>query len=122
MLRAVTGPVLVAIALRICVGCSTPPTAAEERARLQANLRAVRAADGIDKSEAEVIAANYFLRFTPTACGYVAPAVDGGTVWLAMTYLGVTSTPTREPIRIHKQTGRITWSDGPPVENPMSIW
>ena len=85
-------------------------------------LRTIVIEDGISQEEADIIAENYFYRFTPTICGSVARATDGGTNWIAKTYFGIAAMPTREPIRIDKRTGRVTWSDGPTLETPTTIW
>jgi hypothetical protein len=105
----------------ILAGCSSLPSTDEYHSQLQAKLRTVVIEDGISQQEADVIAESYFLRFTPIACGSVARPIDGDTVWIAKTYFGIAPMPTREPIRIDKRTGRVTWSDGPTIENPMTI-
>jgi hypothetical protein len=68
-----------------------------------------------------LIAQNYFTRFGP-GCGAAWPVTDGGRVWISNTAVGVAAIPTREPIRIDKQTGLVTWSNGPTVEDPKTIW
>lgn len=102
-------------------GCATYPTADAQRRQLQAQLREVVVEDGISTSEAEVIAQSYFMRFGP-GCGAASRVTDGGAFWVSSAAVGVGGIPTREPIRIDKQTGRVTWSDGPAVENPKTIW
>lgn len=102
------------------VGCSTPPSADEHRAQLQTKLRAVIVDDGISQEEADVIAENYYYRFTPL-CGTVVPVTDGGTDWIAKTYYGIGAMPGA-PIRIDKRTGRAAQSGSPTVENPIAIW
>jgi len=103
-------------------GCSTLPTADGHRQNLQSRLRTVVIEDGIDEPEANIIAENYFWRFSPTACGSVMRVTDDGSSWVAKTYFGYAPIPTREPIRIDKLTGRVTWSDGPTVVNPKTMW
>jgi hypothetical protein len=106
----------------VLISCSTLPTADEHRGQLQTKLRTVVIEDGISQSEADIIAESYFLRFAPSACGSVARVADGDAIWIAKTYFGVAPMPTREPISIDKRTGRVTWSDGPTIENPTTIW
>lgn len=106
----------------VLIGCSTLPTDEEHHRDLQAQLRAVLIEDGINEQEANVMAENYFLRFSPMSCGNVERVIDDGTFWIAKTSLGFAQTPTRQPIRIGKGTGRVTWSDGPTIENPKTIW
>ena len=111
--------VILLLVSSVLIGCAS---LRDERAQLQDKLRTVNADDGITQSEAEIIAENYFSRFAPIACGSVTRPVDGGTNWIAKTYLGFASIETREPIRIDKQTGRVTWSDGPTITNASRIW
>ena len=106
----------------ISFGCATHNPGDDYRRDLQTKLGHVVVEDGINDSEANIIAENYFIRFTPTLCGAVEPVSDGGAHWIANTDLGFIPTPTREPIRINKQTGRIAWSDGPTIENPKALW
>lgn len=101
-------------------GCATYPTYDDHRRELQAQMRDVVVEDGISAQEADVIAQSYFLRFGP-ACGVADRVSDGGEYWIAGTKVGFAGVPTREPIRIHKPTGRVTWSDGPAIENPKSL-
>jgi hypothetical protein len=103
-------------------GCSILRTADEERQNLQSRLRTVVIEDGISETEANIIAENYFWRFSPIGCGYVARVTDGGSFWVAKTYFCIAPMPTRDPIRIDKRTGRVTWSDGPTIQNPKTIW
>lgn len=105
----------------VLIGCSTLPTADEHRRDLQPRLRALVIEDGINEQEANVIAENYFLRFSPIICGSVARVTDDGTSWVARTCFGLAAMPTREPIRVDKSTGRVTWSDGPTIQNSKAI-
>lgn len=97
------------------------PTADDQRRQLQAQLREVVVDDGISAAEADVIAQSYFMRFGP-GCGAAARVTDGGAFWVSSTAVGYAAVPTREPIRIDKHMGRVTWSDGPTIENPKTIW
>ena len=116
-------PAFIIVTLACClVGCSTLPTAGEHRAQLQAKLSTVVIEDGISQSEADIIAENYYFRFTQTACGSVLRVTEEDSIWIARTYYGPAAMPTREPIRIDKRSGRVTWSDGPTMSNPKMIW
>jgi hypothetical protein len=105
----------------VLYGCATYPTADDQRRQLEAQLREVVLDDGISETEAGVIAQSYFMRFGP-ACGVATGITDDGASWVSSTTVGVGGIPTREPIRIDKDTGRVTWSNGPTVENPKTIW
>jgi hypothetical protein len=93
----------------------------EDRANLQAQLRTVVVEDGISVQEADIIAQSYFYHFGP-GCGVTQSVTDGGSSWISNTLVGYAAAPTREPIRIDKKTGRVTWSDGPTVEDPKNIF
>ena len=107
--------------LCILCGCAVHLTVDDQRRQLEAQLRDIVVDDGISEAEANVIAQNYFLRFGP-GCGAASHVADGGAFWIANAAVGVAGVPTREPIRIDKHTGRVTWSDGPTIENPKTIW
>jgi len=102
-------------------GCQTGPTYDDERRLLQAQLKMVAVEDGISQQTADIIAQSYFLRFGP-GCGMAANVTDGGGFWISNTYVGYAGVPTVEPIRVDKHSGRVTWSDGPTIENPKAIF
>jgi hypothetical protein len=115
-------PIILSLACLVC-SCRTgpkPETYDQRRSRLATELKAVTVEDGVDEAEANVIAQSYFLRFGP-GCGYAADVTDGGPVWISAAHVGYAGVPTREPIRIDKRTGRVTWGNGPTVEDPHSI-
>jgi hypothetical protein len=117
----------------ILSGCAGPRGMTREQAELEyrPQLHEISLADGIDKSEAEVIARAYFSEFCPMNGG-LSGVYDGGQEWVAKTAIGdtfikhlfSTDAPleeTKEPIRINKKTGRVTWSDGPTIDDPRTI-
>src|SRR5688572_6149791 len=114
----ISAPLFLTLTGFLC-GCTTYPTADEQRRQLQAQLREVVVDDGISAPEADVIAQSYFKRFGPR-CGAASRVADGGASWVSNAAVGIAGIPTREPIRIDKQTGCVTWSDGPTVENPKT--
>ena len=99
----------------------TPPTRHDERLKLEPQLRNITIEDGIDSKEANIIAQSYFLEFGP-GCGMAIQATDDGRSWIVKTYIGYAGTETREPIRIDKYTGQVSWSNGPTIENPKTIF
>ncbi len=101
-------------------GCETGQTYDDIRKDFQARLRTVVVEDGISMQEADIIAQSYFIRFGP-GCGAAENVIDGGEFWISKTYVGIAAFPTPEPIRIGKRTGRVTWSNGPTIENPKTI-
>ena len=101
-------------------GGTTPHTRHEQVLKLEPQLQNVTVDDGINSKEANIIAQSYFLRFGPT-CGMAMQTTDDGKSWIAKTYIGYAGTETREPIRIDKQTGQVTWSNGPTIKNPKTI-
>jgi hypothetical protein len=102
-------------------GGITPPTRHEQLLKLKPQLQNMTIDDGIDSKKANIIAQSYFLRFGP-GCGMAIEASDDGESWTAKTYIGYAGTETREPIRIDKRTGKVTWSNGPTIENPKMIF
>ena len=113
-------PLLIALSCILC-GCASYQTRDDHRRELQAQLQTVVVEDGINLQEANIIAQSYFLRFGP-GCGVATTVSDDGAYWVAKTYIGIAAVPTREPIRINKRTGQVTWSDGPTIENPKTIF
>jgi hypothetical protein len=105
----------------VLFGCATYPTAGEERRRLPVQLQDIVPEDGINAAEADVFAQSYFRRFGPM-CGAASKVADVGEFWVSSTLVGFAAAPTREPIRIEKRTGQVSWSDGPTVANPKTIW
>jgi hypothetical protein len=105
----------------LTLSCSHLPSSDNQLRNLQAQLKTVVIEDGIDFREAEIIAQSYFYHFGP-GCGVAPHVSDDGQSWISNTPVGYAATPTREPIRIDKQSGRVTWSDGPPIEDPKNIF
>lgn len=117
-------PVKIALLLLSTLGCllcgCATPTYGDACWKLQAQMREVVVEDGINAQEADIIAQSYFSRFG-WGCGAVGEVVESDTSWVAKTFFGFGAEP-REPIRIDKRTGRVTWSHGPTIKNPKSIW
>jgi hypothetical protein len=85
-------------------------------------MRMVVLEDGIDEREANIIAKSYFLRFGP-GCGGVADVVGDDKFWIGRTAVGAGGIPTHDPIRIDKQTGRVTWHpENPVITDPKKLW
>src|SRR5688500_8257155 len=89
----------------VAAGCATYD---DPRRALQMQMREVVVEDGINAQEADIIAQSYYLRFG-WGCGTAAPVAENDSSWIAKTYVGPAAEP-REPIRIDKRTGRVTWS------------
>src|SRR5688572_16288386 len=101
----------------VAAGCATHD---DPRRALRMQMREVVVEDGISAQEADLIAQSYFLRFG-WGCGAAATVAESDTSWVANTYFGFAAEP-REPIRIDKRTGRVTWNHGRTIENPKTIW
>lgn len=99
----------------------TPPTWSEWVEGFRQALNSVTTEDGIDRSEADIIGASYFWRYGGTACGGVGEIVETPTTWLASVAVGYAAIRL-EDIVIHKQTGMVSWANGPTVEDPRTIW
>ncbi len=72
-------------------------------------MKLVVAADGIDRSEAAVIAWAYF-GSRISGCGFTGEPESNDKHWVTPVYFGYAGVPI-EPIFIDKQTGAVTWRD-----------
>jgi len=72
-------------------------------------IKLVTAADGIDRSEAAVIAWAYF-HSNISACGGTGEPESEDEHWVTPVYFGYAGVPI-EPILIDKRTGAVTWRD-----------
>jgi hypothetical protein len=103
-------------------GCAAPYTRDNHARELESQMREVTLEDGVSEREANIIAESYFIRFGP-GCGAVADVFDGCQFWIGQTAVGAGGIPTPEPIRIDKQTGRVTWrADDPAIDDPRKLW
>jgi hypothetical protein len=107
----------------LLAGCDEPAAISypQELQALKNRLATVNMDDGISKDEADIIAENYWA-LCGIGCGAMMPPEDWGQYWISKTVLGYAARPTREPIRIDKKSGQITWSDGPTIKNPKTMW
>ena len=89
---------------------------------LRTKLMAVTVADGISKSEAEVIAECYFHQ--NVACGAFTGIQDGGGFWIVDAKFGYAGKPVTG-FHIDKSSGKITSpksSVGPSYGTPFEIF
>ena len=127
-------PVTTALLTLFLSGCAGHRGVTSEQLRMEdrPKLHQIALADGIDQREAQLIAHAYFARFCTMKNGALSPVVDAGKEWVAATAIGdtiikhwfSTEAPleeTKEPIRIDKKTGRVTWSEGPTIDDPRTI-
>jgi hypothetical protein len=128
--------VLLAVFISGCVGSSGVNrehiTREQAQLKYRPELHEIILADGIDKREADVIRTAYFMRFAPMKKGITSEVFDGGEYWFSTTAFGDTvikhflytempMVETKEPIKINKKTGRVTWSEGPTIDDPRTI-
>jgi hypothetical protein len=115
------------ISAALLVGCSTPSSHRDKLSDAQrvdpefvsttvlAEVQAIRLDDGVDVSEANVLAGHYF-RNTYGACGMWGPARERKKEWYFPCAVGVI--PGSKPgITVAKQGLLITCSSGPVVTN-----
>ena len=88
-------------------------------AELRAKLKAVTVADGISKSEAELIAECYFHQ--NVGCGGYTGIRDGGDFWIVDGAFGYAAKPI-QGFHIAKSTGKITSPIGPSYATPFEIF
>jgi hypothetical protein len=81
---------------------------------------AIDFANGIDASEAELIAGAYFsMEFG--VCGGPEKPSDGGAEWVMHPRVGVTGQALSEFIRVDKRTGAVRYGSGPTTEAKAAI-
>jgi hypothetical protein len=90
-----------------------------QTAELRAKLKAVTVADGISKSEAELIAECYFHQ--NVGCGGYTGIRDGGDFWIVDGAFGYAAKPI-QGFHIAKSTGKITSPIGPSYATPFEIF
>ena len=123
---------VVYLALIACGGCgqrsTTSPTdtaSVESQARdaqttqLREKLKGVTVADGISKTEAELIAECYFHQ--NVGCGAFTGIQDGGDFWIVDAKFGYAATPVKG-FHIDKNSGKIKSPIGPSYANPFEIF
>ena len=123
---------LTLLALLACAGCSQPaatsPTTSSsspsqsreaQTTQLRQKLKAVTVADGISKSEAELIAECYFHQ--NVGCGGFTGIRDGDGYWIVDGAFGYAAKPI-QGFHIDKSTGKITSPIGPSYATPFEIF
>jgi hypothetical protein len=70
--------------------------------------------DGIDHSEAELLAQAFFL-WKIGGCGFAESPEDAGAEWRSRPRVGIAGQPSSDFIRINKQTGLISHASEPPI-------
>jgi hypothetical protein len=74
-----------------------------------------KVADGIDRSEAELLGEAYFA-WQLGACGFPEAPQDSGTEWRMPVRFGYTGEALPDPIRVNKVSGVISYAEGPSVQ------
>jgi len=88
-------------------------------AELRTKLKSITVADGISKSEAELIAECYFQR--NVGCGAYTGIRDGGDYWIVDGAFGYAGQPIKG-FHIDKNTGKVTSPIGPSYASPFEIF
>jgi hypothetical protein len=101
-------------------GPDAPSQSREARiVELRQKLLTVTTADGISKSEADLIAQCYFLE--NVGCGAFTGIQDGKDFWIVDAKSGLAGTPVNG-FHIDKRTGKITSPIGPSYAIPSEIF
>ncbi|GEM_PF-4140798 len=79
-------------------------------------ILAIRPSPAMPKAMAEKIMRFYFLH-NISGCGFPGELVDEGEYWTATPRVGIAGKADKDPIRLHKGTGRISWGQGPAFES-----
>ena len=111
---------LFVILMIACGGCGVSSESHEAQTiQLRTKLKAVVVADGISKSEAELIAECYFHKHV--GCGGFTGVRDGGDYWIVDGAFGVAAKPI-QGFHIDKSTGKVTSPIGPSYATPLGIF
>jgi hypothetical protein len=108
------------------LSCATIDPAYEREkyiSSIKSQLSTVTIADGISINEAKIISENYFTRFKKHSGGWSLP-FDNGASWEIKQLGCITGKILADSpsLFIDKENGKITWAEGPPLDDPLKIW
>jgi hypothetical protein len=84
-------------------------------------VKDINMSDGINEKESKILADVYFQRFTPSACGCAGFPIDKEDYWDVPVAIGYAGMPFGS-IKINKKTARMSWENGPTIENPVNYF
>jgi hypothetical protein len=102
--------------------CSKPePREYLSDSDLKQRLAAIVIKDGIDRDEAAIIAESYH-RHIIRLEGAIGDISLQKPFWVAVIHFGFTGEPLKNPLKIDKRSGKVSWDDGPTIDDPKTIW
>lgn len=63
----------------------------------------------------------FYFQNNISGCGYSGEAVDEGDSWVSFPRAGFAGHPSKDPIRLDKRSGRISWGAGPAYASPKAM-
>jgi hypothetical protein len=99
--------------------CQADPRKIEIR-RQADEILAIQLNNGLSRADAKKIITFYFEQ-NISGCGFPDDLQDEGEYWAAYPRVGVTGSPDKNSIRLHKRTGRISWVSGPTYDSLKAL-
>jgi len=103
--------VLASAVTMLLVNCQPDPAKAQIRV-MGREVLAIKASPDMTKADAEKIIEFYF-QTKISGCGFPGSLKDEGDYWSAVPQIGLTGTPHKDAVRLHKRSGGISWASGP---------
>jgi hypothetical protein len=97
------------------LGCHED-TARVELVKNGKEILAIKPTLVMPKETAEKIMWFYFLH-NISGCGFPSEPVDEGEYWTSIPRVGYAGQADKDPIRLHKRSGRISWGQGPSFDS-----
>lgn len=89
------------------------PNPAKDQIRLMGHeVLKIKPSPGMSKADAEKVMEFYF-QTKISGCGFPGGLKDEGEYWTAVPQIGLTGTPHKDAVRLHKRSGQISWGSGP---------
>jgi hypothetical protein len=95
--------------------CQTDPAKAQIRAMGQEVLK-IEPSPDMPKADAEKVMEFYF-QTKISGCGFPGGLKDEGEYWTAVPQIGLTGTPHKDAVRLHKRSGQTSWGSGPSFQS-----
>ena len=103
------------VAAFLALGCQED-TARIEMVKNGKEILAIKPSSAMPKETAEKIMWFYFLH-NISGCGFPSGPVDEGEYWSSIPRVGDVGQASRDPIMLHKASGRISWAAGPTYDS-----
>lgn len=88
--------------------------------REAAKVLSIKPGPHMTSEEAGDICWLYFVIHIGTPC-FIGESVDEGDTWACTPNTGDDCSPDKNPIRVKKTSGRVSWGSGPTYESPQAL-